>query len=197
MDENDLVVLTVEKVCDASLDADNAQPVKFKGDSGKGTRLYDNLRNFPTLSDAPPGLSLRHLSRKLTTSIHSRAISDLWWRRADLDATRKHQWLRNLPGDSPARPESYHGHGEWLHCLPGKWGPHSLIQSSEWVSTSDSDFLPRAQDSNVAEPPRGENDANTFSILMADMLHAAPKDSTPEGMIALETSSLSLPGKPD
>ena len=19
------------------------------------------------------------------------------------------------------RPESYHGHGEWLHCLPGKW----------------------------------------------------------------------------
>ena len=22
---------------------------------------------------------------------------------------------------APARPESYHGHGEWLHCLPGKW----------------------------------------------------------------------------
>ena len=33
----------------------------------------------------------------------------------------RHQWIRNLPGDSPARPDSYHGHGEWLHCLPGKW----------------------------------------------------------------------------
>ena len=39
----------------------------------------------------------------------------------DLEATLRHQWLRNLPGDSPARPESYHGHGEWLHCLPGKF----------------------------------------------------------------------------
>ena len=71
--------------------------------------------------DAPPGLSLRHLSRKLTKSIHSKAVSDLWRRRAELSDTIRHQWLRNLPGDSPARPDSYHGHGEWLHCLPGKW----------------------------------------------------------------------------
>ena len=40
-------------------------------------------------------------------------------------------------------------------------------------------------------------DANAFSTHMADMLHDAPKDSTPEGMIALETSLLSLPGKQD
>ena len=73
------------------------------------------------LLDAPPGLSLRHLSCKLTKSIHSRAVSDLWRRRAELSDTIRHQWLRNLPGDSPARPDSYHGHGEWLHCLPGKW----------------------------------------------------------------------------
>ena len=73
------------------------------------------------LSDPPPGLSLRHLSRKLTKSIQSRAISDLWRRRADLDATLRRQWIRNLPGDAPARPESYHGHGEWLHCLPGRY----------------------------------------------------------------------------
>ena len=96
----------------------------------EGDVLMERLRGIserhPThmagdLSDPPPGLSLRHLSRKLTKSIQSRAISDLWRRRMDLDATLRHQWLRNLPGDSPARPESYHGHGEWLHCLPGKF----------------------------------------------------------------------------
>ena len=94
------------------------------------TQLHDNLQQFcdksrqfmtKYLSDPPPGLSLRHLSRKLTKSIQSRAISDLWRRRADLDATLRHQWIRNLPGDDPARPASYHGHGEWLHCLPGKF----------------------------------------------------------------------------
>ena len=73
------------------------------------------------LLDAPPGLSPRHLSRKLTKSIHSKAVSDLWRRRAELSDTIRHQWLRNLPGDSPVQPESYHGHGEWLHCLSGKW----------------------------------------------------------------------------
>ena len=95
----------------------------------EGDDLLERLRGLserhPTqmagdLSDPPP-LSLRHLSRKLTKSIQSRAISDLWRRRADLDATLRHQWTRNLPGDAPARPESYHGHGEWLHCLPGKF----------------------------------------------------------------------------
>ena len=24
-------------------------------------------------------------------------------------------------GDNPTQPDSYHGHGEWLHSLPGKW----------------------------------------------------------------------------
>ena len=47
-------------------------------------------------------------------------MSDLWKRRAELEDTLRHQWFRNLPGDSPAQPDSYHGHGEWLHCLPGK-----------------------------------------------------------------------------
>ena len=73
------------------------------------------------LVDAPPGLSLRHLSRKLAKSIHSKAVSDLWRRWAELSDAVRHQWLRNLPGDSPAQPDSYRGRGEWLHCLPGKW----------------------------------------------------------------------------
>ena len=77
----------------------------------------------------PPGLSLRHLSRKLTKSIQSRAISDLWKRRADLGDALRHQWIRNLPGDAPARPDSYHGHGEWLHCWPASGRPLSLTLS--------------------------------------------------------------------
>ena len=70
-----------------------------KGTAGRGRekKCHDNLRQA------------------------SRAISDLWKRRAELGDIIRRQWIRNLPGDSPARPDSYHGHGEWLHCLPGKW----------------------------------------------------------------------------
>ena len=49
------------------------------------------------LLEAPAGLSLRHLSRKLARSIHSKAVSDLWKRRVNLEDTLRHQWLRNLP----------------------------------------------------------------------------------------------------
>ena len=73
------------------------------------------------LLEDPPGLSVRHLSRKLTRSIHSKAVSELWKRRAELEDTLRRQRFRNLPGNSPAQPDSYHGHGEWLHCLPSKW----------------------------------------------------------------------------
>ena len=69
------------------------------------------------LSEPPPGLSLRHLSRKLTKSIQSRAISDLWKRRTELGATIRHQWIRNLPGDTPARPGK----------LPWTWGVAPLL----------------------------------------------------------------------
>ena len=90
---------------------------------GDGEKVDGQKKNITTIDllDAPPGLSLRHLSRKLTKSIHSKAVGDLWRRRAELSDTIRHQWRRNLPGDSPAWPDSYHGHGEWLHCLPGKW----------------------------------------------------------------------------
>ena len=73
--------------------------------------------------DPPPGLSLRHLSRKLTHSRDSAAINALWLRRAELPPPEplRHAWLRNLPGDTPARPEAYHGQGDWLHALPGRW----------------------------------------------------------------------------
>ena len=96
----------------------------------EGDNLLERLRGISEkhpaqmagdLMDAPQGLRLRHLSRKLTRSINSKVVSDLWRRRAELSDTLRYQWLRNLPGDSPGQPDSYHGHGEWLHCLPGKW----------------------------------------------------------------------------
>ena len=78
------------------------------------------LPKSQVISSQPQLHSLRHLSRKLTRSIYSKAVSDLW-RRADLEDTLRRQWLRNLLGDNPTQPDSYRGSGEWLHCLPGKW----------------------------------------------------------------------------
>ena len=143
------------------------------------------------LSDPPPGLSLRHLSRKLTKSIQSRAISDLWKRRAELGDTLRRQWTRNLPGDAPARPESYHGHGEWLHCLPGKWETTLLDPVFRLGLNQRMGFPAPGTGQQCGRNPRGARDVCTFSTPMADMLHAARKASTHADMTALET----LPGK--
>ena len=140
------------------------------------------------LSEPPPRLSLRHLSRKLAKSIQSRAISDLWKRRAELGDTLRHQWIRNLPGDAPARPESYHGHGEWLHCLPGKWETTLLDPVFRLGLNQRLGFPPQERDSSVAAPPRGASDASTSSIPTADMLRVAPKAFTHAGTIAFGTS---------
>ena len=84
------------------------------------------------LVEPPPGLSLRHLSRKLTHSRDSAAINALWLRRAELSETLRHAWLRNLPGDNPARPEAHHGQGDWLHALPGRWSTTLLDPVFRW-----------------------------------------------------------------
>ena len=75
---------------------------------------------------------LRHLSRKLTHSRDSAAINALWLRRQHLPARLRHAWLCNLPGDNPARPATYHGHGDWLHTLPGKWETTILDPVFRW-----------------------------------------------------------------
>ena len=88
--------------------------------------LFSRLRGFchtePSAlagnrDDPPQGMSLRHLSRKLTHSRDSAAINALWL------TPRSSQTCLALqsPGDNPARPATYHGHGDWLHALPGKW----------------------------------------------------------------------------
>ena len=69
----------------------------------EGAHLLERLRGISEkhpaqmsgdLMDAPPGLGLRHLSRKLTRSINSRAVSDSRRRRAELSETIRYQWLR-------------------------------------------------------------------------------------------------------
>ena len=35
-------------------------------------------------------------------------------------------------GDNPARPASYHGHGDWLHTLPGRWETTLLDPVFRW-----------------------------------------------------------------
>ena len=77
-------------------------------------------------------MSLRHLSRKLTHSRDSAAINAFWLRRQDLPARLRHAWLCNLPGDNPARPATYHGHGDWLHTLPGRWETTLLDPVFKW-----------------------------------------------------------------
>ena len=103
--------------------------------------LFSRLRGFchtepsavaGNLDDPPQGMSLRHLSRKLTQSRDSAAINAFWLRRQDLPPRLRHAWLCNLPGDHPARPASYHGHGDWLHTLPGRWETTLLDPVFRW-----------------------------------------------------------------
>ena len=143
------------------------------------------------LLEAPPGLSLRHLSRKLTRSIHSKAASDLWKRRAELEDTLRHQWFRNLPGDSPAQPDSYRGHGEWLHCLPSKWETALL----DPVFRLGLYPAPGTGQRCGRTPPRGERSDSTSWTHVVDTPPAAPKAYIPEDMIESETCSPSLPSK--
>ena len=128
----------------------------------EGTLLLERLRGIserhPTqmagdLSKPPPGLSLRHLSRKLTKSIQSRAISDLWKRRAELGDTIRHQWIRNLPGDAPARPESYHGH-PLLAWQVGDHPPRSSL--SPWPQPTTRIPRPRDRTAVWPHPPGGK-----------------------------------------
>ena len=149
------------------------------------TITYDILHMEGDLLETPAGFSLRHLSRKLTRSIHFKAVGDLWRQRADLDNAFRHRWLGNLQGDSPTQPESYHGHGEWLHCLPGKWDPTLLDPVIRLGLCQRFGHPDPGMDQRCGRPPtRGANSARTFWTHAANMRHVAPKGYTPEDMIA-------------
>ena len=118
------------------------------------------------LVDPPPGLSLRHLSRKLTHSRDSAAISAVRLRRAELSEPLRHAWLRNLLGDNPARPEAHHGQGDWLHTLPGKWSNTLLDPVFRWGLQQRLGFnAPRAGEPCGRTPPGGKRCNHTLDPL--------------------------------
>ena len=95
------------------------------------TELFARLRGFchtePTalagnLDDPPQGMSLRHLSRKLTQSRDSAAINAFWLRRQDLPARLRHAWLCNLPGDNRPGLQQRPPGGQTLQCYPQRRG---------------------------------------------------------------------------
>ena len=108
-------------------------------------------------------------------------------RRADLDDTLRHQCFRNLPEDNPTQPENYHGHGEWLHCLPSKWETTlldpvfrpGLCQRLGYPALDTGQRCGR-----TPPPPREANNAHTFQTPMVDTRRAAPKVYIPGDPIA-------------
>ena len=86
--------------------------------------------------------------------------------------------MRNLPGDAPARPESYHGHGEWLHCLPGKFETTLLDPVFRLGMNQRLGFPAPGTGQQCGRTPRGARDAHTSWTHTAGMLLAVPRDST-------------------
>ena len=187
-----VMALIARTACIATLPrAEQTDPFRQQLICQEGGILLERLRGLSErhpsqmagdLSNPPPGLSLRHLSRKLTKSIQSRAISDLWRRRDDLDATLRHQWIRNLPGDAPARPESYHGHGEWLHCLPGRYETTLLDPVFRLGMNQRPGLSCPGHRPTVWTHPPGRQEMPTHSRLLWQarcMLHQGPSHSPP------------------
>ena len=125
---------------------------------------------------SPRCLSLRHLSRKLTKSIQSRAISDLWKRRAELGDTLRQsvdpQSTRRCAGPAGELPWPWRV-APLLARQVGDHPPGSCLQT--WTQSNDWDSLPQERDSSAAAPRRGASDASTSSIPTAGMLRVALK----------------------
>ena len=108
------------------------------------------------LVDPPPGLSLRHLSRKLTHSRDSTAINALWLRRAELSDSLRHAWLRNLPGTTrPGRRLTMDRVVGYTPC-PASGQLLCLILSLDGASNNASVFLPQGLVNPVAVSPQGQ-----------------------------------------
>ena len=64
---------------------------------------------------------------------------------------------------SPAQPDSYHGHGEWLHCLPGKWETTLLDPVFQTGSQPEIRLPCPGHGPTMREsPPGGQTVANIF-----------------------------------
>ena len=167
--------------------------------------LFARLRGFchtePTalagdLDDTLQGMSLRHLSRKLTQSRDSAAINAFWLRRQDLPARLRHAWLCNLPEDNPARPATYHGHGDWLHTLPGRWETTLLDPVFKWGLQHRMGF-PAPGAGFKCGRTRGANPAMPYSTTLDDTQDFATKVFTQDDTIWCATTSPKWPARRD
>ena len=133
------------------------------------------------LADPSLGLSLRHLSRKLSSD--SASVNALWFRRAELPETVRHAWLRSLPGDNPARPEAHHGQGDWLHTLPGKWSTTLLEPVFRWGLQQLLGFDAPGATQPCGRTPQGASVATILLTQLADTQACAAKVYIPEDVI--------------
>ena len=46
------------------------------------------------------------------------SCNELWAKKQTLPDTVRFAWMHNLPGDEPAQPQEFQGHGFWLRRLP-------------------------------------------------------------------------------
>ena len=102
------------------------------------------------------------------------------------DDRSRHQWLRNLPGDSPTQPDNYHGHGEWLHCLPGKWETTLLDPVFRLGLSQRLGYPAPGTGQQCGRTPRKANNVSISLTPMGDTPPAAPKGCTLADMIASE-----------
>ena len=135
----------------------------------EGDLLLACLRGLSGPQPSPP--------QSQTHQIHSFKNGE---RLVETKSGARHQWLRNLPGDSPALPDSYHGHGEWLHCLPGKWettllDPVFRLGLSQRLGYT----VPWARANAVDAPHRGQTMPTHSRPIWQ---HVAPKRRIPEDM---------------
>ena len=99
------------------------------------------------------GLLLRQGDSVKVASQESTMVSSLWLHRVELLVGVRHSWLCSLPGDSRARPASYHGQGEWLQTMAGR-NSHSWTQCSAGDGDTGS-RMPGPWAENNAAGPRG------------------------------------------
>ena len=161
------------------------------------TRTPPRAQRTPTCPDGrgPPcsaGLSLRHLNRKLTRPIQSKVVSDLWRRRADLSNTLRYQWLRNLPGDNPVQPVSYHG----TQGVAPLFARQILVDPVFRLGLCQRLGCPAPDTGQrCGRTPGGANNARASLTLMDAMLLIERRGCTPDDTVASGISSPNLPGK--
>ena len=159
--------------------------------------LFSRLRGFchtepsavaGNLDDPPQGMSLRHLSRKLTQSRDSAAINAFWLRRQDLPR------VFDTPGFATFLGTTRPGRLPTMDTVTGSIPCQAGGRPPCWTPSSDGDYStawdspPQGQDRSAAAPPRGESLAMPSLMTSAATQDSATRAYTHGGMTKLETT---------